>query len=64
MRLATQKSYINQTETFFFAEVLKYIYLTFADPNVIHLDEWVVRSLPSSIIQILMSVIFSVQAQY
>lgn len=44
VRLATQKSYINQTETFFFAEVLKYIYLTFADPNVIHLDEWVLNT--------------------
>jgi len=26
---------------FFFAEVLKYLYLTFADPDVINLDQWV-----------------------
>ncbi|KAF8609807.1 glycoside hydrolase family 47 protein [Ceratobasidium sp. AG-I] len=44
VRVNTQKAYINQTETFFFAEVLKYIYLTFADPSVIHLDEWVLNT--------------------
>ncbi|KAG8744402.1 maturation of Asn-linked oligosaccharides protein [Ceratobasidium sp. 414] len=44
VRLANQNEYINQTETFFFAEVLKYLYLTFADPNVIHLDEWVLNT--------------------
>lgn len=26
---------------FFFAEVLKYLYLTFADPNVVNLDQFV-----------------------
>jgi len=26
---------------FFFAEVLKYLYMTFSDPNVINLDQWV-----------------------
>lgn len=26
---------------FFFAEVLKYLYLTFTDPKIIHLSEWV-----------------------
>ncbi|KAG9077462.1 maturation of Asn-linked oligosaccharides protein, partial [Ceratobasidium sp. 370] len=44
VRLISQNDYINQTETFFFAEVLKYLYLTFADPNVIHLDEWVLNT--------------------
>ncbi|ELU41720.1 glycoside hydrolase family 47 protein [Rhizoctonia solani AG-1 IA] len=43
VRLVKQESYINQTETFLFAEVLKYLYLTFADPQKINLDEWVVR---------------------
>ncbi|KAI9663155.1 MAG: maturation of Asn-linked oligosaccharides protein [Bathelium mastoideum] len=28
-------------DSFFFAEVLKYIYLTFADPNVVNLDQFV-----------------------
>lgn len=27
--------------SFYFAEVLKYLYLTFTDPDVISLDEWV-----------------------
>lgn len=27
--------------SFFFAEVLKYLYLTFADPDVVNLDQWV-----------------------
>ncbi|KAG9101559.1 maturation of Asn-linked oligosaccharides protein [Ceratobasidium sp. UAMH 11750] len=44
VRLISQNDYINQTETFFFAEVLKYLYLTFADPSVIHLDEWVLNT--------------------
>ncbi|KAG8783183.1 maturation of Asn-linked oligosaccharides protein [Ceratobasidium sp. 428] len=44
VRLAEQDDYIDQTETFFFAEVLKYLYLTFADPHVIHLDEWVLNT--------------------
>lgn len=26
---------------FFFAEVLKYLYLTFSDPEVVNLDQWV-----------------------
>jgi mannosyl-oligosaccharide alpha-1,2-mannosidase len=42
VRLAKQVSYINQTETFLFAELLKYLYLTFDDPNIFNLDEWVV----------------------
>ncbi|KAJ2061777.1 hypothetical protein GGI17_002847 [Coemansia sp. S146] len=32
---------INSTESFFFAETFLYLYLTFADQNVISLDEWV-----------------------
>ncbi|QRV76191.1 glycoside hydrolase family 47 protein [Ceratobasidium sp. AG-Ba] len=44
VRFTNQYDYINQTETFFFAEVLKYLYLTFADPNTIHLDEWVLNT--------------------
>ncbi|KAL0569097.1 hypothetical protein V5O48_012873 [Marasmius crinis-equi] len=35
------KGMINNTESFWFAEVLKYMYLTFDDPNHISLDEWV-----------------------
>ncbi|KAG9084450.1 maturation of Asn-linked oligosaccharides protein, partial [Ceratobasidium sp. 392] len=44
VRQTDQDEYIDQTETFFFAEVLKYLYLTFADPNVINLDEWVLNT--------------------
>ena len=29
------------TQSFFFAETLKYFYLIFADADVVHLDEWV-----------------------
>jgi mannosyl-oligosaccharide alpha-1,2-mannosidase len=32
---------INDMESFWFAEVLKYLYLTFDDPNHISLDDWV-----------------------
>ncbi|KAJ2250478.1 hypothetical protein GGI13_004012 [Coemansia sp. RSA 455] len=32
---------INSTESFFFAETFLYLYLTFADHNLISLDEWV-----------------------
>jgi len=32
---------INETESFWFAEVLKYLYLTFDDPNHISLDDYV-----------------------
>jgi mannosyl-oligosaccharide alpha-1,2-mannosidase len=49
VRFTNQNFYINQTETFFFAELLKYLYLTFADPNIIHLDEWVVSQLAISL---------------
>jgi len=31
----------DNTESFFFAEVMKYLYLTFDDPHHISLDEWV-----------------------
>ncbi|KAF3768668.1 family 47 glycoside hydrolase [Cryphonectria parasitica EP155] len=31
----------NNLDSFFFAEVLKYIYLTFEDPNVVNLDQFV-----------------------
>ncbi|CAL1699575.1 unnamed protein product [Somion occarium] len=33
--------FIDDTESFWFAEVLKYLYLTFDDPNHISLDDWV-----------------------
>ncbi|KAF8342750.1 glycoside hydrolase family 47 protein [Cantharellus anzutake] len=33
--------FIDDTESFFFAEVMKYLYLTFDDPNHISLDKWV-----------------------
>ncbi|KAJ8093549.1 hypothetical protein PM082_020407 [Marasmius tenuissimus] len=32
---------VDNTQSFWFAEVLKYLYLTFDDPNHIHMDEWV-----------------------
>lgn len=41
---STNSSRIDQTESFFFAEVMKYIYLTFAEPSVIDLDKYVVSS--------------------
>ncbi|CAE6482957.1 unnamed protein product [Rhizoctonia solani] len=34
-------SYINHAESFFFAEVMKYIYLTFDEPNKFSLDKYV-----------------------
>ncbi|KAH6917982.1 alpha-mannosidase 1 [Coprinopsis sp. MPI-PUGE-AT-0042] len=37
----TSKGRIDRTESFWFAEVLKYLYLTFDDPSHIHLDEYV-----------------------
>ncbi|CAL1699168.1 unnamed protein product [Somion occarium] len=33
--------FIDDTESFWYAEVLKYLYLTFDDPSHINLDEWV-----------------------
>lgn len=27
--------------SYYFAEVLKYLFLSFADPNVVNLDDWV-----------------------
>ncbi|KAF8739758.1 glycosyl hydrolase 47 family, partial [Rhizoctonia solani] len=38
---STNSTYIDQTESFFFAEVIKYIYLTFDDPNKFSLDKYV-----------------------
>ncbi|CAE6516520.1 unnamed protein product [Rhizoctonia solani] len=38
---STKSSYINHTESFFFAEVMKYIYLTFDDPAKFSLDKYV-----------------------
>ncbi|QRV84818.1 glycoside hydrolase family 47 protein [Ceratobasidium sp. AG-Ba] len=35
---------IFDTESFFFAEVMKYIYLTFANPSVIDLDKYVINT--------------------
>lgn len=32
---------VNHLDSFFFAEVLKYLYLTFSDPGVVNLDQWV-----------------------
>ncbi|KAF8512524.1 glycoside hydrolase family 47 protein [Hysterangium stoloniferum] len=37
----TNSDRVDDTESFFFAEVMKYLYLTFDDPNHISLDEWV-----------------------
>ncbi|GJE85507.1 glycoside hydrolase family 47 protein [Phanerochaete sordida] len=33
--------FIDDTQSFWFAEVLKYLYLTFDDPNHISIDQWV-----------------------
>ncbi|CAE6452484.1 unnamed protein product [Rhizoctonia solani] len=38
---STNSSYIDHTESFFFAEVIKYIYLTFDEPNKFSLDDYV-----------------------
>ncbi|KAH7339610.1 seven-hairpin glycosidase [Rhizoctonia solani] len=38
---STNSSYIDHTESFFFAEVMKYIYLTFEDPAKFSLDKYV-----------------------
>ncbi|KAH7339611.1 seven-hairpin glycosidase [Rhizoctonia solani] len=38
---STNSSYIDHTESFFFAEVIKYIYLTFDEPNKFSLDKYV-----------------------
>ncbi|KAJ1851184.1 hypothetical protein LPJ73_003121 [Coemansia sp. RSA 2703] len=32
---------VDSTESFFYAETFKYVYLTFADHNVLSLDDWV-----------------------
>ncbi|KAL4254782.1 alpha-1,2-Mannosidase [Abortiporus biennis] len=37
----SDSGFIDDEESFWFAEVLKYLYLTFDDPNHINLDEWV-----------------------
>ncbi|KAF8512523.1 glycoside hydrolase family 47 protein [Hysterangium stoloniferum] len=37
----TNDNRVDDTESFFFAEVMKYLYLTFDDPNHISIDEWV-----------------------
>ncbi|KAK3676043.1 hypothetical protein LTR78_004235 [Recurvomyces mirabilis] len=34
----------NNLDSFFFAEVLKYLYLLFSDPSVIDLSEWVINT--------------------
>lgn len=37
----TKGDFIDDTQSFWFAETLKYLYLTFDDPNHISLDDWV-----------------------
>ncbi|KIJ32152.1 glycoside hydrolase family 47 protein [Sphaerobolus stellatus SS14] len=37
----TDSTRVDDTESFFFAEVMKYLYLTFDDPTNISIDEWV-----------------------
>ncbi|GJJ15130.1 hypothetical protein Clacol_009405 [Clathrus columnatus] len=37
----TDDTRIDDQESFLFAEVLKYLYLTFSDPSTLSLDEWV-----------------------
>ncbi|CAE6481581.1 unnamed protein product [Rhizoctonia solani] len=41
---STNSGYINHTESFFFAEVMKYIYLTFDDPEKFSLDKYVLNT--------------------
>ena len=36
---ATDSTFIDDMQSFWFAEVLKYLYLTFSDPSLISLDE-------------------------
>ncbi|EPT00562.1 hypothetical protein FOMPIDRAFT_59833 [Fomitopsis schrenkii] len=38
---STDSTFIDDMQSFWFAEVLKYLYLTFSDPSVISLDEYV-----------------------
>ncbi|KAI0729772.1 glycoside hydrolase [Fomitopsis betulina] len=38
---ATDSTFIDDMQSFWFAEVLKYLYLTFSDPSLISLDEYV-----------------------
>ncbi|KAL6300417.1 glycoside hydrolase [Sparassis latifolia] len=38
---ATDSAFIDDMQSFWFAEVLKYLYLTFSDPSVISLDDYV-----------------------
>ncbi|CAE6491031.1 unnamed protein product, partial [Rhizoctonia solani] len=38
---STNSTHIDHTESFFFAEVIKYIYLTFDEPNKFSLDDYV-----------------------
>ncbi|KAI0643933.1 seven-hairpin glycosidase [Trametes meyenii] len=38
---STSSGFMDDQESFWFAEVLKYLFLTFDDPTHIHLDEWV-----------------------
>lgn len=35
---------ISVPSRFFFAEVLKYLYLTFSDPDVVNLEQWVLNT--------------------
>ncbi|EJD51250.1 seven-hairpin glycosidase [Auricularia subglabra TFB-10046 SS5] len=37
----TDSGFFDNTESFFFAEVLKYLYLTFDDPEKFSIDDWV-----------------------
>ncbi|KDQ13363.1 glycoside hydrolase family 47 protein [Botryobasidium botryosum FD-172 SS1] len=39
--LDAKSSVMDHTESFFLAETLKYLYLTFADPELANLDKWV-----------------------
>jgi len=41
VNVGQSSGFIDDTQSFWFAEVLKYLYLTFDDPNNISLDEWV-----------------------
>lgn len=42
--LQIDHSLLNEMESFWLAETLKYYYLLFSDPRVISLDEWVLNT--------------------
>ncbi|KAI0346608.1 glycoside hydrolase family 47 protein [Trametopsis cervina] len=42
--VTSDDNFIDDSESFWYAEVLKYLYLTFDDPSHINLDQWVINT--------------------